>query len=458
MQIFDRRTIAIPGPMGNVTPEAQAARDQAVQARADAIAARDEAETFAAGTVALQDAAIASRVADPGSATHGALDGTTADLISSDSAARRAVIDLAQNVALGGPFLSSPLARLRQGIVDSSLSTRVVVLGSSTFAGYGISRAGASVAERLAYRAGATSFPSLDTVTATPTGGMLWFQGAVGGTHSGNYLPQQRVDKVAIAEPHYAIHAVGSNDWALQTPLATYEANMRAAVEAIEAAVPGVVNVLVHQQARYDNLAPSISWDSYGQVLAAVAAENPTQRVFINADAYMDVLSMGRGNRWDLIGPDEIHMTDAGHRLLADILSAHLGIPTERAVGEQRYDMTIASGNFTTRTVIASRTFGAASYPRIVTMKAQAFVRQDAGTGDLTLHRIDSTDTVIASWRVGDAAGQPAHVPTMDVEVYLPPGVDVTLALDAYPYNAASNVYVSGNATFTNGQWIVRPY
>lgn len=75
MQIIDRKTIAIPGqrgPMGDVTPaalavlaDAQAARDAAQTARTGAQTARtgaetarDQAQTYAAGTVALQDAAM----------------------------------------------------------------------------------------------------------------------------------------------------------------------------------------------------------------------------------------------------------------------------------------------------------------------------------------------------------------------------------------------------------------
>lgn len=80
MQIIDRKTVAIPGPVGDVTPEALAAlaqtetyRDESVQARDAAVDARNEAEIFAAGTSALQDAAIASQIGDPESESRDAL-------------------------------------------------------------------------------------------------------------------------------------------------------------------------------------------------------------------------------------------------------------------------------------------------------------------------------------------------------------------------------------------------
>jgi hypothetical protein len=74
MQIIDRKTIGIPGPIGDVTPAAVAARDAAVSARDAALSARDdsrnyrnEAETFAADAEALQDAAMTNIASDPNS-------------------------------------------------------------------------------------------------------------------------------------------------------------------------------------------------------------------------------------------------------------------------------------------------------------------------------------------------------------------------------------------------------
>lgn len=68
-QIIDRKTVAIPGPIGDVTPALIDARDAA-------IAARNEAEGFASTVVAVQDSAVASLVADPASLTSGELAAT----------------------------------------------------------------------------------------------------------------------------------------------------------------------------------------------------------------------------------------------------------------------------------------------------------------------------------------------------------------------------------------------
>jgi lysophospholipase L1-like esterase len=83
-QILDRRTVAIPGgqgPTGDVTPEAETARDEAETARDEARSAqqsaqsaRDEAEVFAAGTVQLQDTAVATLIGMEDSQTGSQLD------------------------------------------------------------------------------------------------------------------------------------------------------------------------------------------------------------------------------------------------------------------------------------------------------------------------------------------------------------------------------------------------
>lgn len=80
-EIVDVVEPGIPGPMGDVTPAAlQAAADAKASATQSATSAsqskvyRDEAEQFAAGTVALQDAAVASLVSTPGKLTRAAVE------------------------------------------------------------------------------------------------------------------------------------------------------------------------------------------------------------------------------------------------------------------------------------------------------------------------------------------------------------------------------------------------
>lgn len=74
-QIIDKKTVAIPGPIGDVTPQVRAAQQAAESARDTAQAYRDQAQAFAAGTRQLQDGAVASLVSDGGSLTALALRG-----------------------------------------------------------------------------------------------------------------------------------------------------------------------------------------------------------------------------------------------------------------------------------------------------------------------------------------------------------------------------------------------
>jgi hypothetical protein len=74
-QIIDKRTVAIPGPIGDVTPAAMAARDSAVAARTGAESARDLAEAYAAEGGAKADQALSGLILDPKSSTGRMLDG-----------------------------------------------------------------------------------------------------------------------------------------------------------------------------------------------------------------------------------------------------------------------------------------------------------------------------------------------------------------------------------------------
>lgn len=66
-QIIDKRTIAVPGPIGQVTPQVQTLHDETKTWR-------DQTEAFAGSTVALQDQAVSALLLDPSSASRDAMD------------------------------------------------------------------------------------------------------------------------------------------------------------------------------------------------------------------------------------------------------------------------------------------------------------------------------------------------------------------------------------------------
>jgi hypothetical protein len=65
-QIIDKRTVAIPGPVGQVSPSLQQLHDETM-------GYRDQAQTYAAGTQVLQDSAVAALVRGSGALTRSAL-------------------------------------------------------------------------------------------------------------------------------------------------------------------------------------------------------------------------------------------------------------------------------------------------------------------------------------------------------------------------------------------------
>jgi lysophospholipase L1-like esterase len=80
-QIIDKRTVAIPGPIGTVTPEVQALHDETAAARDTAKTYRDEARTFAGQSHDQLDQATTSLLDDPASNTAVALRRDATELV-----------------------------------------------------------------------------------------------------------------------------------------------------------------------------------------------------------------------------------------------------------------------------------------------------------------------------------------------------------------------------------------
>lgn len=461
MQIIDRRTIATPGPAGDVTPEAAAARDEAVAARTaaqtartQAQQARDQAQQYAEGAEAFQDEAVGGFLGDASSASReGARDAMGADIATAGLAPHEASLEVSTRAMVGTPRRAGLLARLRQGVLDPSLSTKVCVVGASTF------RAGSApyigMIERLARAAGASGLPLLDDVTSVPSGGMRWFQGAVGGVASNAYLPEARLQKIALVAPHYVIHGIGSNDYGgTQTPLNTYKANVRSKCARIESDTPGVVNILVHQQNRPDVQGKSISWEQYGEALREVAEEKPASRLFINLDEMLDLYTVGRtGNRFGLVADDNVHPSHVGHKVLAQVLGMALGIPTIEPSGEMRHHYGFPStGTYSSNQRLATHAVKAASYPRILEVRVQAFVRgSTSGVCELQLYGAGY------GRQVRIAANGTDYSTSLMETYYIEPGYSGDIALNV-TVSGGGSAYISGGPAYSYMQVLERAF
>lgn len=341
----------VAGSVTTAQNAATAASTSRNEAQAAAVVAQEAADEAVAIVTADLDPANAILIADPGSQTREALD--------------ERALAISQDVRLGSEYPESKLSVLRDAM-EANGSARVVTLGSSTIGGGGATEDGLAFVARLAYRSGASGVLSLTASDNTGTG-VQWYQGAIGGATSATYFPSGHLTRVSALQPKIVFHMVGSNDAATGIGPSTYTSNLRPILESIESAVPGVLNILVHAHERIDTTLTA-PWSQYGDALAALASENPTNRVLVNLMDYVNVRGTRNGNRWGLVGSDGIHLVDKAHKLYADIFSVLLNLPTENDEAPTRYKMTLpASGTvYTSNTVLGTVAIPSAPYPREV--------------------------------------------------------------------------------------------
>lgn len=215
--------------------------------------------------------------------------------------------------------------------IPTTIDYRVCVLGSSSANGAYTTEPEKAVFARLAYRCGVTTYPDMDLVAAPVGGvGLRWWNGCEGNTTSATYFNATRRTALNYVQPDLVIHMIGENDYYYGTSISEYITNMESACAYIEANSPGSINVLVHSHGRNDVPSPVASWNAYRDALQAVANNNPSRRYFIDTMEYfyplgtMNSSLSGMGMLFDTVHPN-----DAGHRYLAKIIGAHLGIPDE---------------------------------------------------------------------------------------------------------------------------------
>lgn len=256
-----------------------------------------------------------------------------------------AAAELAQSPAdpvvaamLRGTAGSTPaavLANKHTPFVGALKRWRAALLGQRT-AGIAVVNAGSSTANggnatadnrRWFYRLAAALGPrqlTTDLAVKKPANGVQFYNTAVGGTHSGNYLPTDKQNAILALKPELILHMIGSNDWANGVAIATYKANVRARVVQFMNGTPAV-QVLIHQQPRFDVTSPKIPWDQYGAALAEIAAEFPDRVVFLDLSERFEAMGPG-ADAFSLLHPDRIHLMDEGNRIMANMIADFLGV------------------------------------------------------------------------------------------------------------------------------------
>lgn len=165
------------------------------------------------------------------------------------------------------------------------------------------------------------------------SGVQVWNSGRAGARAGdfGSFFIWQRLERLA---PSLAIMIFGANDFGGQVPIATYKTELQNRVNTMKAwaKVPSILMVATYK--RLDQANPAITWDQYRQATREVAEANP------GVCAFRDITDLWPASQaadvFDVIDTDDVHMTDAGHKLNLSQISAFLGVPatSKRAPAE----------------------------------------------------------------------------------------------------------------------------
>jgi len=263
-------------------------------------------------------------------------DTATATNVSGPSATRTAI----DAVLAGYHFDRFPTAL---GRFNASMASRVtssvviVVAGSSTPLGTGASTPGNrwvnlfANAVLTAYQGGAATAPSTLTaaLASPPTGrGIHFVNAAVSGTTAANYLTATTGPQVASLNPSVVIHMVGPNDYSANRNPSTYRDDIAGRIDQIDAgSTRPVLHILIQSYQRMDVTDRTYAWSEYGDALAALAAQRPDNVAYVGMAPYFAAAGVPGSDPLGLVGDDDLHPTDAGHAMIADLMRRALDIP-----------------------------------------------------------------------------------------------------------------------------------
>lgn len=249
-----------------------------------------------------------------------------------------------------GPDFPACIGILYAGIgARNSRSVVMAAVGSSTIQGSGASSGKGVMPVFFANMQAAYPLDSgivqpvgvsLATALATPPSlpGLQYFNAAVGGTQSSNYLTETTLPQVASLQPSVIFHCVGSNDWAADVPITTYEANLKSKLDALDAGITvKPLHILIHAFQRKDASVATFlhPWYEYGSTLKRIAQERPDNVLFVDLSEPYEKAGILGTDPWGIMSGDNIHMTNTGHAIMADLLRKALSLSTATAVPVQ---------------------------------------------------------------------------------------------------------------------------
>ena len=338
-----------------------------------------------------------------------------------------------------------------------------VNLGSSTANGGTTTYAGQAWAQRIAtWLTGrstldSAALPRLEGVTARPATGIHAYSGAVGGTTSNNYLDAAKMAAITALQPDLVTHMVGSNDFGSGVGLTTYKSRLRNWLDQLNAATPGTVHLLIHQQPRNDIKTPAYAWSEYGKALAEVA-DLYDNVAFFDASVYFP-----RSGMPGHIMTETIHMNAHGHKILADAVAEAMGTPIYYVRDSITPTWTGRDNPAGVDSIVMQHRIPAAPYPRDITIVANVFAYGKGAAGALGAEMgircgyNDNTEALIAAgplyqFRVAQGGANYARTYSATKTYH----IDANRDAWAF-FLAGGNCYVSGTTTYTDFKILGEP-
>lgn len=166
-------------------------------------------------------------------------------------------------------------------------------------------------------------------LTSRHTGpGVAGYNAGRGGNTAADYVDAPILGNAALVQPVAIFHGIGSNDWANNVPPATFEANVRAAIAALDAQVTVPhVHILMQQHTRTGSR--TYAWSDYTAALRRIA-EGTTDRVFVNLGPAIDRAAPLGADPFGYGAGDGTHMNALGEEALAELMAHALGVPGSR--------------------------------------------------------------------------------------------------------------------------------
>jgi lysophospholipase L1-like esterase len=261
---------------------------------------------------------------DPKPPTRAELSATILDKIGTETTDASGVIAMATSAAIDRKGAFGPLrARLAN---RTSSAVTIVFAGSSTTAGHTTTAANRWV-NLLATQATTNPVRTLSEATAASPlpAGIHVVNIGINGATSGDYITSAAA--TGALTPALVVHMIGSNDFAANTPPATVAAQISQRIGWIDAGSSKPVgHLLVHSFERYDSTTHTYPWAEYAKELRAIPAVSGNVTVVDISDQFRAV-GIPSTDPLALMMSDKIHLNDAGHRMLANIMGGILALP-----------------------------------------------------------------------------------------------------------------------------------